>query len=681
MSSEDEIRAAADRVTPLPPKPAAPKDANDVLQSEGTAGVQAMIDSASPAAPQDRNKASSQPRRAKAGGKKGGGKGGGGGTDGGGSGEWKAGSSFIQSLFFMDDRGLWHKPYSGDGKSSQIHVCDPVKVLARTRDAAGENWGSLIAWSDGDGRQHEWAVPRGMLAGDGVAIREYLLQRGLYIAPGKAAREALMMWLSSLEPKEAALSVEQVGWHEGSAGLAFVLPDAVYGPQGGERIILQAISRVGHNFDQAGVLEDWQREIAAPAAGNTRLLLAIAAGFAAPLLRLTGEESGGINFLGQSRTGKSTAVFIGAGVWGRGARGGYVRQWRATANGLESVAAAHSDALLPLDEMGQMDPREIGEAAYLLANESGKSRATREGAARHAVTWRVFILSSGENSIGELAQEGGRKAKVGQEVRIVDVPADAGGGMGLFEELHGSSDSDAFSRRLRDAAGRFYGTPARAFLTALTSELESNRSGVMDWIEAHRAEFISKTVQSEATGQVRSVAGRFALISAAGELATRWGVTGWEPGVARWAAALCFRAWLNNRGTVGAKEDELAIRQVRQFIEENGSAQFSHWPEKAALDPNEIPTDEKTIYRAGFKRYSTDDEAWHYYVMPEVWSSKVCRGFSARHVAKVLAERGYLRPASQGKFSQSLTVPGHGKQRLYHILPAILGDHGRGDAD
>ncbi|WP_457589305.1 DUF927 domain-containing protein, partial [Legionella pneumophila] len=49
------------------------------------------------------------------------------------------------------------------------------------------------------------------------------------------------------------------------------------------------------------------------------------------------------------------------------------RLWRSTTNGLEGLAALHNDGLLILDELSQMDPREAGEAAYLLANGQGKT--------------------------------------------------------------------------------------------------------------------------------------------------------------------------------------------------------------------------------------------------------------------------------------------------------------------
>ena len=145
-----------------------------------------------------------------------------------------------------------------------------------------------------------------------------------------------------------------------------------------------------------------------------------------------------------------------------------IRQWRATGNGLELVAAAHSDNLLPLDEMGQVDGREAGEIAYMLSNGQAKARAGRSGLSRPAARFRVLFLSTGEVGLADKLAEAGRAGpKAGQEVRLADLPADAGAGFGLFEELHDAGSADAFARELREATGRFYGAPLHAFLTML----------------------------------------------------------------------------------------------------------------------------------------------------------------------------------------------------------------------
>ena len=53
---------------------------------------------------------------------------------------------------------------------------------------------------------------------------------------------------------------------------------------------------------------------------------------------------------------------------------------------------------------------------------------------------------------------------------------------------------------------------------------------------------LGENLAAGSTGQVSRVAGRFALIAAAGELSTGWGVVPWPAGTASNAAAACFKA-------------------------------------------------------------------------------------------------------------------------------------------
>jgi putative DNA primase/helicase len=591
-------------------------------------------------------------------------------TDSGGAGAAPRGTSkAVLKQFRMTDQGLvWINP---DPQKSDVLVCGPFEALARTRDDNGESWGVLLTWTDGDGRAHEWAMPRSILAGDGREVRAHLLDKGLYVAPGRSAREALMTYLSAVAPEQTALCVNRGGWHDVRGAAVFVLPDAVYGQPGAERVVLQLASSLPHAFRVAGTVDQWQREIARYAVGNSRLTLAISAAFAAALLHLSGEESGGINFQGGSRLGKSTALRVAGSVWGGGGVQGYIRQWRGTANGLEGVAGQHSDALLCLDEMGQVDAKEAGEVAYLLANGAGKSRAGRDGLARVAQSWRLLFLSTGEISLADKMQEAGQRARVGQEVRLVDVPADADAGHGLFEVLHSFADGDSIARHLRDATSAYYGSPIRAFLAALVDQLAKDQDDVLLAIRVQREEFVREYVPSSASGQVLSVAGRFALIASAGALATAYGITGWEEGAAERAAARCFRAWLDRRGTSGAGEIEAGISQVMQFVAAHGASRFQAIGERG--DGRE---EHKIINRAGFKRH--DDKGRHeYLVLAKLWTHEVCKGHDARMIARELHARGLLRvdlARTGNKYAQSARIPGHGPVRVYRLASSILGD-------
>ena len=525
---------------------------------------------------------------------------------------------------FFNNCGLWL--CAADREKPDVHVAGPFELLAETRDVDGRNWGILLAWQDHDGARHELALPRAALAGDGVEARRVLMDSGHYIAPGRSAREALTAFLTSVRVRARARAVSRIGWHDA----AFVLPDRTIGGAEGERVLLQTETALAHNFRCGGSLADWQHHVAAPARGNSRLVLALSMAFAPPLLQPAGGESGGFHLRSVSSTGKSTALDAAGSVWGGGGAG-YVRSWRTTANGLEGVAATHCDSLLCLDEIGQVDAKAAGETAYMLANGAGKGRAQRDGTPRALQQWRVLFLSSGETGLVEkVAEDGRRRATAGQQVRVLDVPADAGAGLGLFEVLHGAPSPAAFADRLRQAAKNYYGTAARAFLERLTADIEG-RCQVVRGLES---DFLRTHCPIGATGQVCRAAARFARVAAAGELAIALGILPWEPGEAEASVAACFDAWLDARGGVEPAEISAGIAQVRLFIEQHGEFRFTAW------DDGERPT----INRAGFRRNGEGGQ--EYYVLPQVWKAELCRGFDAGALARALAARGMLELAA-----------------------------------
>jgi uncharacterized protein (DUF927 family) len=123
----------------------------------------------------------------------------------------------------------------------------------------------------------------------------------------------------------------------------------------------------------------------------------------------------------------------------------------------------------------------------MLANAQGKSRARRDGSARKPFAWRLLFLSSGEITLADKIREDGRqKATAGQQVRILDIPADCRTGVGLFENIHGAQNGQEFADQLKAATQSYYGTAARAYLTEITNQPER----IAETVRNHRNDFI-----------------------------------------------------------------------------------------------------------------------------------------------------------------------------------------------
>lgn len=529
---------------------------------------------------------------------------------------------------------LW---FEGDGEPQK--VCSELAVLGRVRDGSGNEWARLLEFADPDGRKKRWAAPMKMLAGDGLEFRSILLSMGLLIAPNAKARQLLALYVQAADTARSFTCALTIGWH----GSAFVLPDRTLGT---EDVVIQALGKLPR-LAEAGTLEHWRTAVAGLGAGNSRLVLAVSAAFAPTLLDPTGEESGGIHLVGPSSTGKTTALRAAASVWGGS---DYLHRWRATSNGLEALAQSHNDMLLVLDELAQVDSREAGEIAYMLANGEGKHRARQDGLAKPTATWRLLFLSAGEIGLADHMRDGGKRVKAGQEVRLADVPADAGAGHGLLENLHGFSDGAALADALIEGARAFYGVAGLAFLEQLVG---ADRAALRASVKSLRDEFTAEHVPAGSSEQVQRLGKRFALVAAAGELATAWGITGWPSGEAFRAAGSCFAASLDRRGGTGSGEDAAALSQVAHFLELHGSSRF------ADLAGDQ---DRPIVNRAGYRRRDPDGRI-EYLVLPEVFRHEVCAGLDYRSVAKLLRHRGLLVTED----GEHLTVKLRGINRVYAV--------------
>ena len=559
--------------------------------------------------------------------------------------------------------------YAGDDGEARP-VCSPLAILARTRDEKGHNWGLLVEFDDPDGTKKRWNIPARTMTGDfGKDVLGPLVDMGLRLAgsrSGRNARNDLQSYLGGFDSAQRARLVTRLGWHDN----AFLLPEQQVGMHAEHLHFYEAGAQLPP-ISEAGTLEQWQQQIGALCIGNHRLAFVVGVAFAGPLLHMLGHESGGFHLYGDSSGGKTTHLQVAASVYG-GPR--LVRSWRSTDNALESIAAAHSDGLLVLDEIGMCDARIIGETVYMLGNGTGKARANDRGqAGRQVQEWRLLFLSTGEKTLAQHMAEANKELKAGMEVRMLAVPADASKGLGMFDTLNGFEDAASLSDALKARVANYYGTPLTAFLTALCEP--GKRHGWAAILRRTLEGFIAKSLPASASGQAHRAAARFGLAAAAGELATAMGITGWPDGTATTAARVCLNAWLHERGGAGNFEGDAILARLRQVIERFGESRFTRWESAAAKIDEHGP---RTIDRLGFRKTlehgmgDTMHTTNTYYVLTEAWRSEIFRGMNLTAVNKELLQRGVLEPSSDGKASSLVRLPGLGQQRCY-IVKVIPG--------
>lgn len=558
----------------------------------------------------------------------------------------------IESCGVKYQPGVWYFGTDKSGDTMQAWVCSPLHVAAVTFDGQDNNFGRLLRFKNTLGRWREWAMPMELLAGDSAILRGELMAMGVEIDSTTKARNFLASYLQTNRPKRRMRCALQVGWCDDS----FVLPDTVIGPDASD-VIFQSGERGHDEHTLAGTLVGWQSEISARAVGNPMLALALSASFAGPMLKRCNAESGGIHFVGDSSIGKTTMTDAASSIWGGP---GFRRSWRATANGMEGAAALFNDCLLALDDISECDPREVGSIVYALGNGVGKQRANRSGSARAVTRWRCFVLSNGERTIATTMAECGQRAKAGQGVRLLDIPAVRR--FGVLDDLHGFYDGPAFSDAIKRAAVTHHGHAGRAFLEKLTHDPQDFCAML------ERIKGLDEFSADGGEGQDKRAAGRFAMLALAGELATEYGVTGWPEGEGIKAAAEGFKAWRSLRGK-GNSENRQILDRVSAFIDRNGDGRFSN-----ANDDGGI----QICDRAGWWRDTTEDG--REYLFTAYGMREALDGFDFNRALDALQVTGALAaPGADGKRAKPVRIKarGTGATRLYSILASKLGaDHG-----
>ena len=363
----------------------------------------------------------------------------------------------------MTAAGLEFQPKWKPGDKSETaseRISGPFEILGKSRNPKSGDWGLYLRWRDPDGRRHTRLVAYADLHGEPATVCQSLVAEGLNVERSK--QRTLANYLNGAETNQRVTRVETTGWHTIGGREYFQLPGQTIGPAGAETVILE--TGASAPYETRGTLENWRQGVAALAIGQTLPMLAISTALAGPLLNIAGGEGGGVHFFGQSSKGKTTILQAAASVWGRGGSPGYVRTWRATGNGLEGGAALATDTALVLDEMGVLDPREASAAAYSLANGGGKQRAGRDGGLREPKSWRVVVVSSGEIPFEAKLTEAKGRARAGQTIRLLDIPADRGLGFGVFDHAGEHGDAGALARAIKLGASQAYGTAGPEFV-------------------------------------------------------------------------------------------------------------------------------------------------------------------------------------------------------------------------
>lgn len=536
--------------------------------------------------------------------------------------------------------GVWYHGVSTDKDGVEhfkkpLLLSDPFEIVGRGEDFEGAEYRVIEFKRNGTtqreafpleilGRPDGWAFLRGF----GIGVKQSGQCMGLLAD--------YIQWEGSAETWQIA---RRGGWCRSDFS-AYILPSGEVLGGSDSKVIYTGDRSKREAFQASGSLQDWQDNIGRYLTGNSRPLLALGMVFAAPLLRLVNQESGGFHFFGSSSIGKSISGLLAVSAVGNPTR--LKAQWKGTSLGFDNEAASNNDGLMFLDEISEADPKTAKEVAYSVFNGQSKLQGAAKGGNRGRLSWLVSAISTGEYDLESYLKAAGYELNAGQAVRLPSIPADSGKGYGVFEELHGFDTAKALAVHLEDAAKSYYGQPFRAFVCGLIGRLKDNAAAVKARIKALQAEF-EALLPPDLANQPARCAKRFCLAGVALELAAEWGILNLERGTGFAGVKTCFDAW-HERDGGGNREERQIIRAARDFLQAHGQSPKHFVNLQAAAVGGGYSPDYAEFWGftvpANYEHGSSGKP--RYYLTDKAFEDFVCKGFDVRKVCAVLASSGWL---------------------------------------
>lgn len=558
---------------------------------------------------------------------------------------------------------------SGYGdKVTRYLVSGLIAVVAVARDINSSNWGRIVRFEDLDGNLKQIFISNKDITTSGQAVINLLSKEGLLISTQRGMTDALLHFLNLSPPmdKEKAVCADRIGWH----GNLYLFHDNSFIGTSTNRLVYTG-APIGKRNTTSGNVVEWRENVGVYCRGNSLLILGVCVSLASVLLRPLRIDSCGYHIFGESSTGKSTSAYVAASVHGDPDE--IIGSWNTTVAGMEGRAKKFTDALLINDELHESNAKDTGKIIYMIMNGKGRQRSNASGDARDLAEWRLNCLSSGEVSSEDFIKSNGGNPRAGHAVRMLDVSADMGTGLGAFETIHGAKDSHSFAEQIKKASQLYHGSPIRTFLEMFIG----SKDRIEERFEAMKARFFDEFVPEGADGQVKRVATKVAAAVMAGEMATAMGITGWEANEAFQSVGQTFSKWLSNRGTIGQQEPEKAVDQVKSFLRCHGMSRFMPIT-KRSNGGYSLDGPERTINNMAGFRVANDNDTNEFIVFPHVFTGEMCQGLNSSTVTRTLVDREliFTEEDKEKKIKPQVRrrIPGYDLARYYHFKASVLSD-------
>jgi len=458
-----------------------------------------------------------------------------------------------------------------------------LRMVAIAEDRATKEFFAVMKYRDIDGGVRRVSLPLADLD-DTKALVARLKNLGAHFSrDDQANKRAITKLVASKRKAKRINFAPRVGWYDGYN--AFVLPKRLIGAaRSGVSIRPPQLNSHAAGIKRRGDHAKWLRAVAPHAKFSSRMLLAISAALAAPLLKMAELHSFGILLHGPGKAGKSTMLLAAASVVGYG-REQDLPNFRATDAALGEIPAAFNDSLLPLNELGLLKGsvtekhHRLRDFAYGFAEGRGTtySKLAPIGGSNCGSKWLSISLATGEITSNQIARDAHETRMGGESVRWIDLAATRNGAADIFDripkkipEAERAQWVEQRCAKIRAGCRHHPGVTIEQFI----GEVIRNRETVRRDLESLREKFTDSVVATNADPVVRHLAKCFGHIYAAAVIGVRFGTLPWSIKTVRKCIVRCYRDARRELNTeTDLLRDGLKIlhRKIRALPKANGA--------------------------------------------------------------------------------------------------------------
>lgn len=309
--------------------------------------------------------------------------------------------------YTLNNNGLY-LPMNVDGKVQNVKMNEPI-FIEKTIENIDTNEAYIKLTYKYKGKYKTIKVTMGMLRANKLPE---LLNYGVDIPPEDEKFLGRHL-LKQLKLVEHEYIYNNVGWHfDSGRSLEFRLNELVSNNPNVKA--MNNIEEPTFNLSCSGSLEIWRNMFHTDINGNIPLETMMCIGFSAPIVGYLHRKNKNtdtliIHIAGKSTTGKTTESKAAVSSFGIPDTKDkeLFRTWNGTSNAIINSLGGNFGIPLVFDEFSMIKNRDMSKEIYTIASGEDKARLTDTIIQRKASKWGTTIISTGEQSIFERANNNG----------------------------------------------------------------------------------------------------------------------------------------------------------------------------------------------------------------------------------------------------------------------------------